>query len=74
MRDIKRITSHEEYEEFYPHHKRFIKNYPKEYPCICWWQYRGETEYCQAYVVYYPNNISVEEAFWFGLTAKPEEL
>ena len=76
---MKKINNKKEFEDFYPYeNKQGIKNYPKEYPCICTWEEDGGGlmgEYRQVYVLYYPKNVStVEEAFEIGLSKKFEKL
>jgi hypothetical protein len=64
------INNKEEYEEFYPYSKDKIKEYPKEYPCICSWSTEGGGlmgEYRQVYVIYFPKNLTADEAFLKGL-------
>jgi hypothetical protein len=72
------INNQQEYEEFYPYeNKAGIKQYPKEYPCVCTYEQEGGGlmgEYWQMYVAYYPKNVSVEEAFLLGLKRKFEPL
>jgi hypothetical protein len=64
------IHNKEEFEEFYPYLNKEIKEYPKEYPCVCRWYHEGGGlmgEYKQVYVTYFPKNVTPEEAFIKGL-------
>jgi hypothetical protein len=36
---MKIINNKKEFEEFYPYDKKYIKEYPQEYPCIAKWEY-----------------------------------
>jgi hypothetical protein len=68
---MKVINNQKEYEEFYPYeNKAGIKQYPNEYPCVCNYEQEGGGlmgEYWQMYVIYFPKNVTVEEAFLLGL-------
>ena len=71
------INNKEEFENFYPYSKDQIGEYPKEYPCICYWQEEGgglTGYYKQIYVIYFPKNLTPHEAFIEGLSAKREPL
>jgi hypothetical protein len=65
------INNKQEYEDFYPYaNKAGIKEYPKEYPCVCTWEDEGGGlmgEYRQMYVLYFPKDVTVEEAFLLGV-------
>ena len=71
------INNKKEFEEFYPYSKDQIKNYPKEYPCLCKWTWEGGGlmgEYKQTHVLYFPKNITIEKAFLLGVKSQWEEL
>jgi len=64
------IHNQTEFESFYPYDPKYIKAYPKEYPCICKWDNVDGGlmgDYKQMYVAYFPQNISAYEAFIIGL-------
>jgi hypothetical protein len=64
------IDNKEEFEEFYPYSKDQIGEYPKEYPCVCTWEEEGGGlmgEYRQVYVLYFPKDVTIEEAFLLGV-------
>ena len=73
-----KINNKEEYIEFYPYKdKESIIDFPKEYPCICTksWEDAGLMgTYWKVYVIYYPKNVTIEEAFEKGLNANWETL
>jgi len=71
------ITNDKEFEEFFPYPKKYIKNYPKEYPCICRRSLEGgglTGEYYNVYVTYFPKNVTPNEAFLIGLNPHWELL
>jgi len=71
------INSKDEFENFYPYSKDQINEYPKEYPCVCKWRREGGGlmgEYKQVYVIYFPKNVTNNEAFMMGLYASWEIL
>lgn len=72
------INNKQEYEDFYPYaNKAGIKQYPKEYPCVCTYEQEGGGlvgEYWQMYVLYFPKDVTVEEAFFLGVKRKWEKL
>lgn len=71
------VNSKEEFEEFYPYSKDQIGEYPKEYPCVCKWMWEGGGlmgEYKQVYVIYFPKNVTINEAFIKGLESNWEIL
>lgn len=72
------INNKQEYEDFYPYeNKAGIKEYPKEYPCVCTWENEGGGlmgEYRQMYVIYFPKDISIQEAFLLGLKRNWQQL
>ena len=64
------INNQQEYEDFFPYDKKYIKVYPTQYPCYCKMEFEGGGlmgDYKQVYVAYFPKNVSVEEAFVLGL-------
>ena len=66
------INNKQDFENFYPYDKKYIDEYPKEYPCICKFEYEGGGlmgEYKQVYVAYFPKNknINLNESFIEGL-------
>jgi hypothetical protein len=72
------INNKQEYEDFYPYkNKAGIKQYPNEYPCVCTWEEEGGGlmgEYRQVYVLYFPKDVTVEEAFLLGLSQNWKKL
>jgi hypothetical protein len=72
------INNKEDYEAFYPYPKGKIKEYPREYPCICIWKEEGGGlmgEYRQVYVTYFPKDVeTIQEAFIQGVNAKWEKI
>jgi hypothetical protein len=71
------INNKEEFEEFYPYSKDQISKYPSEYPCLCSWSNEGGGlmgEYKQVRVIYFPKNVTVEEAFLLGIKKQWLEL
>jgi hypothetical protein len=71
------INNKEEFENFYPYSKDQIKEYPKEYPCVCSWSEEGGGlmgEYKIIYATYFPKNVTTQEAFIQGMTPKWEKL
>ena len=72
------INNQQEYEAFYPYeNKAGIKQYPKEYPCVCTYELEGGGlmgEYWQMYVAYFPKDVSIQEAFLLGLKRNLEQL
>ena len=72
------INNQQEFEDFFPYdNKASIKQYPKEYPCVCTWETEGGGimgDYRQVYVAYFPKNVSVEEAFVLGLKQPLEPI
>ena len=64
------INNKEEFESFYPYDKKYIDEYPREYPCVCKWEHEGgglAGDYKQVYVAYFPKNITSNESFLIGL-------
>ena len=64
------IKSVDEFINFYPYEEKYIDEYPKEYPCICKWEYEGgglTGDIRQVYVAYYPQNLNINETFELGL-------
>ncbi len=64
------IYNKKEFENFYPYDKKYINEYPKEYPCVVKQEcvnlgIMGDEK--RIYVAYFPKNLSVQEAFIFGL-------
>ena len=68
---MKVINNKQEYVDFYPYeNKAGIKEYPSEYPCVCKVEIEGGGlmgDYRQVYVIYFPKDVSIEEAFLLGL-------
>ena len=61
------INNHEEYVAFYPYDKKYIKNYPDQYPCVCkkehWDGGLGSGGY-EVYVTYFPSqDMSTHQVF-----------
>ncbi len=74
---MKVINNKEEYEEFSPYGKQFIKNYPKEYPCIVkkeWTNCGIMGDHQEVRVAYYPKYVSINAAFYKGLDYNWETL
>ena len=64
------INNKKEFEEFYPYAKKYIEEYPREYPCIARWETEGgglTGDYRQVYLAYYPKNLSSNNSFEKGL-------
>ena len=71
------INNKKEFEEFFPYSSDQIREYPKEYPCVCSWSREGGGlmgEYKQVYVTYFPKNVTSDEAFLKGLSVDWIEL
>lgn len=71
------INNKEDFEEFYPYDKKYIRDYPKEYPCICKWVYESgglAGDYKKIYVAYFPKNTTPNESFLIGLKSPWEIL
>ena len=71
------INNKEEFEEFYPYDKKYIEEYPKEYPCVAKWEHEdcglmGDKK--QVYVAYFPKNLKPNEAFYKGLFYSWQDL
>jgi hypothetical protein len=68
---MKVINNKEEFEEFFPYPKKDqIREYPKEYPCVCKWEHEGGGlmgDYRQPYVAYFPKEGTLQDAFLDGL-------
>lgn len=72
-----KINSKEEYVEFFPYKNVEIINFPKSYPCKCIksWNYDGTLgRSCIIHVIYYPKDVTIEEAFDMGFNPKIETL
>ena len=68
-----KINDKREFEQFYPYDTKYIKEYPKEYPCYCKVEVRDGGivgDWKQVYVAYIPKVTSIEEAFVKGLQYK----
>jgi hypothetical protein len=64
------INNKTEYEDFYPYDKKYIKRYPKEYPCIAIQKEKncGIMGYeTHVYVAYFPNSLDAKDNFLKGL-------
>ena len=64
------INNKEEFEKFYPYDKKYITEYPKEYPCVAKQDcvnlgIMGDEK--RVYVAYFPKDISAHDAFIQGL-------
>ena len=62
------IINQREYELFYPYDKKYIKNYPEQYPCVCkkeYWDGNGLSGGSwEIYVAYFPpQDKSVTQVF-----------
>lgn len=72
------INNKQEYVDFYPYENKVgIKEYPSEYPCVCKVEIEGGGlmgDYRQVYVIYFPKDVSVEEAFLLGLKQNWKKL
>jgi hypothetical protein len=71
------INNKEEYEKFYPYSKDNIKEYPKEYPCVIRKYYHDAGlmgTYWEVDVLYFPKNLTVNEAFIQGLNPEWIEI
>jgi len=72
------INNQEEYKDFFPYaNKESIKEYPTEYPCVCKVEIEGGGlmgDYRQLYVIYFPKDVSIEEAFLLGLKSNWKKL
>jgi hypothetical protein len=72
------INNQEEYKDFFPYaNKESIKEYPTEYPCVCKVEIEGGGlmgDYRQVYVIYFPKDVSIEEAFLLGLKSNWKKL
>jgi hypothetical protein len=67
------IHNDQEFEEHYPYSKDQIKEYPKEYPCVLGMEYHDAGlmgTYWEVEVVYFPKNVTPEEAFLMGMSPK----
>jgi len=64
------ISNKKEFEKFYPYEKKYIAEYPKEYPCIVKLETEGGGligDYKQVYVAYYPKTLTANNSFFEGL-------
>lgn len=64
------INNKEEFENFYPYDKKYIEEYPTEYPCVCkveWEDYGLMGDQRVVYVAYFPKDQTPDEAFLSGL-------
>jgi len=64
------INNKKEFEKFYPYDKKYIEEYPREYPCICKIEEedRGIMGYEKiVYVAYYPKTLMPNDSFLEGL-------
>lgn len=64
------INNKEEYEIFHPYSNDRIQEYPTEYPCVCKITYEEGGlmgDYKLIWVIYFPKNVTVEDAFVLGL-------
>ena len=65
------INNAQEFENFYPYDKKYIEEYPKEYPCVVKVESEGGGlmgDYKQVYIAYYPKNLNYRDTFLAGLT------
>jgi hypothetical protein len=63
------INNKEEFEKFYPYDKKYITEYPSEYPCVVKVEFIDgglAGDYKQVYVAYFPKNI--KDSFIYGLS------
>jgi len=64
------INDAKQFEIFYPYDKKYIEEYPKEYPCIAKIEFEGGGimgDYKQVYVAYYPKGLDSNDSFRAGL-------
>ena len=65
-----KINNKEEFENFYPYDKKYINEYPREYPCIVRCIFidgglMGDSKEIQ--VAYYPKKVECSDIFQEGL-------
>ncbi len=71
------INNKEEYEIFFPYSNDRIQEYPIEYPCVCKITHEEGGlmgDYKLVWIVYFPKNVTVEDAFVLGLNNKWKQL